>query len=142
MVEYINAKTKVKIICKKHGIFKQTPDSHLHTLGCRICKLSKGERELHYLLVNNKIEHIREKKFVQCKDKRALPFDFYLPEHKICIEYDGIQHFKIIDFFGEESFKQTQKHDEIKNEFCKKNGIKLIRIKYDENIEEKIKFLL
>ena len=23
----------------------------------------------------------------------CLPFDFYLPEYNICIEYDGIQHF-------------------------------------------------
>lgn len=28
-VEYINNKTKIKIICKEHGVFKQRPDSHL-----------------------------------------------------------------------------------------------------------------
>lgn len=36
-VNYKNHKTKVKIICKKHGEFLQTPESHLRGYGCRIC---------------------------------------------------------------------------------------------------------
>jgi very-short-patch-repair endonuclease len=36
-VVYYNAKTKVIIICPEHGIFKQTPDSHLHNHGCPGC---------------------------------------------------------------------------------------------------------
>lgn len=38
LVEYINAHTKIKIICLEHGIFKQTPDSHVSGHGCPICK--------------------------------------------------------------------------------------------------------
>ena len=34
LVNYINNKTKIKIICKLHGIFEQTPDSHLRGRGC------------------------------------------------------------------------------------------------------------
>jgi hypothetical protein len=30
LVDYINTHTKVKIICKKHGIFEQQPNSHLN----------------------------------------------------------------------------------------------------------------
>ena len=45
LVEYVNAKTKIKIICKEHGIFEQLPNSHLFGKGCSICgktqKLSK-----------------------------------------------------------------------------------------------------
>ena len=37
LVEYKNAKTKVKIICKEHGTFEQTPDSHLSGRGCSQC---------------------------------------------------------------------------------------------------------
>ena len=33
LVNYINNKTKVKIICKKHGAFEQIPDSHLRGRG-------------------------------------------------------------------------------------------------------------
>jgi len=42
-VEYINNHTKIKIICKKHGVFEQTPDKHLSGQGCPICSSSKGE---------------------------------------------------------------------------------------------------
>lgn len=36
-VEYINAKTKVIIICKKHGEFEQNPNNHLNGKGCFEC---------------------------------------------------------------------------------------------------------
>lgn len=36
-VDYINAKTKIKIICKIHGEFMQTPGSHLKYTGCTVC---------------------------------------------------------------------------------------------------------
>ena len=36
-VEYINAKTKVQIICKEHGEFLQTPNKHLMGQGCSKC---------------------------------------------------------------------------------------------------------
>lgn len=36
-VNYITARIKVEIICKKHGSFWQTPDSHLRGSGCPVC---------------------------------------------------------------------------------------------------------
>ena len=36
-VEYVNAKTKVCIICPKHGEFWQNPDSHNRGVGCPKC---------------------------------------------------------------------------------------------------------
>lgn len=36
-VEYVNNKTKVAIICKKHGKFYQQPIAHLHGQGCKKC---------------------------------------------------------------------------------------------------------
>ena len=36
-VEYINNHTKVKIECKEHGIFEQSPDKHLQKRACPIC---------------------------------------------------------------------------------------------------------
>ena len=57
----------------------------------------------------------------------------------MCIEYDGIQHFKAIECFGGiKSFKEQKIKDKIKNNFCISNNIKLIRIRYDENILEKL----
>jgi hypothetical protein len=41
LVEYINVKSKVKILCKIHGVFEQTPDMHLSKRGCWYCGGSK-----------------------------------------------------------------------------------------------------
>lgn len=46
-VNYINAKTKVCIICPIHGEFWQTPDSHLRTNGCIKCRYEKqGKKQV------------------------------------------------------------------------------------------------
>ena len=45
-VRYANVSTYVDIICKKHGIFKQTPDNHMRNRGCPSCKSSRGELKI------------------------------------------------------------------------------------------------
>lgn len=45
LVEYINAKTPVKIICLKHGLFEQVPDTHTHSYGCPKCVLDIGNKK-------------------------------------------------------------------------------------------------
>ena len=48
-----------------------------------------------------------------------VSFDFYLPEHNICIEYDGQQHYRPVNKFGgEPQFKIGQKNDNIKSQYC------------------------
>jgi hypothetical protein len=37
LVEYENAKTKIEIICEKHGSFYQTPTNHVRGRGCPLC---------------------------------------------------------------------------------------------------------
>jgi len=141
MVNYINSRIKVKIICPIHGTFEQNQNSHLSNHGCPVCKESKGEKQIRILLENKNVKYIPQKKFKECKDKRELPFDFYLPEYNTCIEYDGKQHFEINNFFGgKKSFRMIKNNDNIKNEFCIKNKIKLIRIKYTDNIRKKLIF--
>ena len=41
LVDYVNNYTKVKIICPIHGVFEQTPNSHLSGHGCSVCGLIK-----------------------------------------------------------------------------------------------------
>lgn len=136
---YKHSTKKVKIICPEHGIFIQNAGSHINGTGCPFCKLSKGEKEIKIFLEKKIIFFKSQFIFNECKDERNLPFDFYLPEYNICIEYDGLQHFKPIEYFGgKKTFKSIQKHDNIKNEYCKNNNINLIRIKYNENIIEKL----
>jgi len=137
-VDYISNKYKIIIICKKHGQFNQIPAGHLSGQGCPVCNESSGEKMIYNILTKYYINFETQKKFKDCKNIRPLPFDFYLPDYHALIEYDGIQHFKIIEFFGEKSFIDTQCNDKIKNEYCLKKLIPLLRINYTDKNPEKI----
>ena len=142
LVDYLGFDTKVKIICSVHGEFQQTPQNHLKGQNCPFCKESKGENKIRDLLNYNQIHFIPQHRFPDCKNKIKLPFDFYLPDYNTCIEFNGIQHYKPIDYFGgEKRFKEQQKTDTIKKYYCEKNKIKLIVIKYNENVNKITKIL-
>lgn len=89
-------------------------------------------------LKDNNINFIREKKFKDCVDKISLPFDFYVEQNNVCIEVDGEGHFYPVNFKGTSDekalsgFQKTKKHDKIKDEYCKNNGVRLVRISYIE----------
>ena len=71
-----------------------------------------------------------------------MSFDFYLPNLNLCIEYDGeIHYYPIIRFGGMNKLMEIQLRDSIKNEFCKNQGIELLRIPFFEynRIEEILK---
>lgn len=42
---YINSSTKIKIICPKHGVFKQNPHSHISGQGCPKCGFYKNRNK-------------------------------------------------------------------------------------------------
>ena len=130
---YVRYNQKLNIVCNNHGIFSQSPNSHLRGEGCPECKNSKGEKSIKEYLIENDIKYIYQYKFENCKNKRHLPFDFYLPDLNICIEFDGKQHHEPVKFFGgEEGFKYITYNDAIKTNYCLENNIRLIRIKYNE----------
>ncbi len=142
-VKYKKCYIKVKILCNIHGYFWQTPISHINNKqGCPHCKISIGENIVSNWLIKNNRKYIKEKKFNNCKNKKLLSFDFYLPKENICIEYDGEQHFKPTNFGSPKKTKKDyikqKKNDFIKNKYCKDNNIKLIRISYKNinNIEQ------
>lgn len=138
--EYVKSRIPIKIICKLHGEFCQTPTNHWSGKGCIRCCESKGEREVAKILSDKNIIFEAQKKFELCKNKSYLPFDFYLPKHNICIEFDGSQHERPVEWFGgKEDFFKRVENDKIKTKFCIDNKIKLIRIKVGHNIIEKLK---
>ncbi|MCK9445844.1 hypothetical protein M0Q50_03010 [bacterium] len=137
LVDYKHSNNNVEIICPEHGVFEQRSSSHINGSGCPMCNDSKGEKEISLLLDSMNIKYERQKKFDDCIDNKKLPFDFYLPDYNVCIEYDGMQHFKSIIYFGGlKNLEIVKRHDDIKNKFCEKNNIRLIRIKYNQNIEK------
>ena len=133
--EYKNSKEdKLKIKCPKGHIFEMRFGNFNQGQRCSVCKSSKGEIKIQEFLQSNNIEFISEYTFEDCKYKRVLPFDFYIPKLNICIEYDGKQHFERINFFDNtlEKFNERLHKDQIKTEYCKENNIKLIRISYQD----------
>ena len=130
---YISAHEKVIIICKKegHGEFLQKAHDHLRGDGGPRCKYSKGERVILEFFIKNNICNIKNKRFVDCKLKNPLPFDFYIPKYNLCIEYDGRQHYMAINHWGgEKELNKIMIRDQIKNKYCKNNNIRLLRISY------------
>lgn len=93
-------------------------------------KLSKGEQIICKILDEMCIEFEREKKFDTLQYNSYLRLDFYFVKHhkKFAIEYDGLQHRQPVEYFGgKKSFEKTQQRDRLKNEWCKKNNVKLLR---------------
>lgn len=148
-LKYTSLRNKVTITCPKHGDFVQNAQNHLMGFGCPKCSESRGEKIVSDILNKNGIAFERQKRFTKCFNIgptgkcTKLPMDFYLPEHNVVIEYDGVQHFEPVDSFGgKEALEKTKIKDEIKNNFCKENGIKMIRINYQLPFDQIAPYIL
>lgn len=137
---YINTTTPILHECMKHHyLWKVAPTRILQGYGCPKCNASKGELCISSFLELHNIKYETQKRFPDCKDQKSLPFDFYLCDLNKCIEFDGGQHFQPVEFFGGvDRLKYQQYHDKLKDEYCQKNGIPLLRIPYYKNIEEEL----
>jgi Zn ribbon nucleic-acid-binding protein/very-short-patch-repair endonuclease len=127
--EYTDNKTEVKIKHEKCGsIFSKTPTNFYRSPSCPKCKRrSIGEEKVKEWLNSKGIVFKTDYRFSDCRNKRRLPFDFALMDEAgkvyTLIEFDGRQH------FDENSiFQGSKENDRIKNEYCQKKGLKLIRI--------------
>jgi hypothetical protein len=132
---YKNSYTPGIIVCPIHGNFTQIPGQHQCGNGCPKCipNYSKGEQSIFMWLKEHNIDFIEQKKFLECKNKKELPFDFYLTEYNICIEFDGNMHFEAINYFGgKKRFEKIRINDKIKDNYCKNKNIRLLRIPYWE----------
>lgn len=143
--EYVNNTTKIECLCLKDGNHWMTePRLLLIGYGCPQCNETSGELSVRLWLEKHNINYIFQKTFEGCKNVRLLPFDFYLPKYNCCIEYQGRQHYEPVDFSGKgmeyakEQLCIIQNRDNIKNEYCKNNGISLLRIPYFKNVEEEL----
>lgn len=136
--EYVGDKNKIQVIHNYCGEeFSISPGNLLRGKGCPICKMSKGERAIKKYLEDNSFEYTRQLKFPDCRNELELPFDFGVFDENgilLClIEFDGKQHYEPLEIFGgERGFIKRKKNDQIKNNYCKAKGIKLIRIPYYE----------
>lgn len=101
------------------------------------CVHSWNEKRITQLFLDNNIEFATQYTFPDLigLNGGALRFDFAVfKKGKLShlIEYNGQQHYeKSNDKWGN-GFEQLQAHDKLKKEYCEKNNIRLITIRYDE----------
>lgn len=111
-----------------------------HTSSCG-CILSYYNMYIDILL--DKLHVCHKPEYTVTIGNHKYRYDFYLPDYNLIIEYDGEQHYMPVNFGEndikrmEEKLRTTQEHDKIKNDYCKKHNINLLRIPYWEkqNIE-------
>ncbi|HIF03666.1 MAG TPA: hypothetical protein EYQ84_10460 [Nitrospinaceae bacterium] len=148
--QFQRAQDPIDVRCtkSKHNqhTFPATPNNLLRGRGCPICKMSMGEKRTARWLEQNNLIYKREwtgHGLRAKKNKRiVLRCDFYLPDQKIIIEFDGQQHFEPIRFGNQteeeasEYFSVLVENDERKNKWAKENDHHMIRIRYDELVSE------
>jgi hypothetical protein len=110
-----------------------------NTISCGCKKRSVGEMIIDKLLTTNEIAFKPEYIFTDLISVRDgyLRFDFAVLDvydRPIrLIEFDGLQHYKSIDYFGgDESFQILKENDELKNQYALSHNIPLVRIPYSK----------
>lgn len=133
-IKLISIKGERGYLCKCDcGNYKEVLSAYLlggHTSSCGCLTKSKGEFVIETILKENNINFISQYHNNTCKFDNGYYayFDFYIPEKNYIIEFDGIQHFQQREWH--EPLEKIQERDKIKNEWCYKNNIPLIRIPY------------
>ena len=138
---YVNNRTKLKVKHKTCGnVYEVLPTNFIQGYRCPYCNSPKGETIINKILDTLNLNYETQQTFDDLKDDRLLSYDFYLPDQNILIEYQGIQHYQPIDYFGgEATFKKQQKHDKMKLDYAKNNGYNLIAVPYTEDTLSKIR---
>lgn len=142
---YKDMLTHATFHCTKcNRTWNTSPVNLLNDKGCPYCRMSHGEKNIMLYLEKENIDYEFQYVFDDCIYQRVLPFDFYIPDKNLCIEFDGIQHFEPTRFNKKmtheeaiENYNQQVIKDNIKTNYCKNNEINLLRIPYTEfkNIE-------
>ena len=64
--------------------------------------------------------------------------DIFIPALNLGIEYQGIQHYESVDFFGgDEALRHRQQLDEKKRKLCESNNVRLLEWSYTDEISKK-----
>lgn len=139
--EYSGRRKDIECKCLKCGEFFHLRADYIRKgFGHKGCNKSLGEERIEKYFMEHNINYVYQYHFGDCVRKiRDMPFDFYLPDSNIAIEYDGIQHYKPIDRFGgEKAFTEQKLNDNFKTNYCAEHNVIIIRIPYTEydNIEK------
>lgn len=132
--DYAGTSTHCSIQCTKcNRVNLMKPEWVISGNRCSCETESRGESFLNDFFDYMDLRYEKQIKFPNCKNENLLPFDFrvWTPggNQFFLLEFDGIQHFREIPWWGgKEALAGVQRRDKIKNKFCEKNKIFLIRI--------------
>ena len=101
---------------------------------------SFGEMMIYRLLTQFDIVFEVQKRFKSIKSKKPLPFDFYLSDFNLVVEYQGIQHFTESSRKKTEALSDIQARDELKRIGAKE--LKLSYLAISETLEKDIEKVL
>jgi len=141
--------SKCQYACSTNSDLKQHMNS-IHERPKMNKRMSLNEAIIFNYLTKNNITFEQEKKYNLRSPKGSLlRYDFYIPSLNTLLEFDGKQHFKPIRWTILETDEQVKEHfeyiqlcDKLKNEYATNNNIKLVRIKYNEDVEQRLSELL
>ena len=133
--EFIGRDQMLTIKCDHGHIYKTRLNKFVSGRRCPKCNRSTGEKRISNYLLGKGIDFKEEYSFEDLRGtgNGRLRFDFAVFEKgklKCLIEYDGKQHFEDTPIFSDN--KSIQYHDNLKNEYCRRNNIPLIRINYKD----------
>lgn len=133
------SKSKVDLLHKKCGeIHRVIPNDFInHGSRCSCERTYKGEDKIKDYLDNHSIKYEQHKKFDWLNYQGQQHLDFYLEDYNLAIEYDGVQHFELVNWNGNLSLKEQERNlkdnilrDKNKDELLKEHSINLLRISY------------
>ena len=134
--KYVNNRVKLLWRCKEnHSWVASWKDINGNNSWCPECSAFKTEKKVKSLL-EKKLDITFNKTRFRYDNKR-YEFDGYNKEYKIAFEYHGYQHYVYPNYFHKtkELYFAAQQRDKVKEQYCTKNGIKLIIIPYTKEKE-------
>lgn len=135
--EYVDSHTPMRFRCSCGREFKACWNNVFSggQRQCPVCSgvVSRGENAVRQWLEEKGIAYEMQKRFPDCGNVKPYPFDFFIPERKVCIEFDGEQHFRPVAFGGSTTrFEELKARDAAKDAYCVAKGLRLIRISYKD----------
>lgn len=120
-------KALIKHSCGK--IFKCCPRDLLYHSHCPCIKItSRGETKIKDFLKKEGITFEEQKRLASL---RKAPFDFYLPDYNLLIEFQGRQHYEAVEKFGgEKQFLIQKEIDQKKFKIANEEGYNIFYISY------------
>lgn len=88
LTQYIDSKTKLTVVCKKHGEFHVFPSNHFKGKKCPKCKFRVSKAETAWLNSLNIPKKYRQKALLMSSGKR-YEVDAYNPETNTVYEFNG-----------------------------------------------------